>query len=46
MSVQAAKKNNIYLHAIIVGIFMFLFRFIPAPAPITAYGMQVLGIFI
>ena len=26
--------------------FMFFFRFIPAPEPITPYGMAILGIFI
>ncbi len=31
---------------LVVVAFMFLFRFIPAPQPITPYGMAVLGIFI
>ena len=46
MSDVKAKKDLIYVHAVVIIAFMFLFRFIPAPAPITSYGMQVLGVFI
>ena len=46
MSDVKAKKDLIYVHAVVIIAFMFLFRFIPAPAPITPYGMQVLGVFI
>ena len=35
-----------FVHAIIVFLLMFAFRFIPAPEPITAYGMNVLGVFL
>lgn len=41
-----AQKKTYWIHVAIVAIFMFGFRFIPAPAPITSYGMQILGIFI
>ncbi len=47
--VAAAKKGNTastYIHAAIVCLFMFGFQFIPAPAPITTYGMQVIGVFL
>lgn len=47
MSAKAeGKKSHYVVHFIIMIAFMFLFRFIPAPAPITPYGMQVIGIFI
>lgn len=48
MSVQATSGNKPieFFHAIIVFILMFCFQLIPAPAPITHYGMQVIGIFI
>lgn len=41
------RKTGVYwLHVIIVVLWMFAFRFLPAPTPVTAYGMQILGIFI
>ena len=42
------KSGNVvyYLHCLIGALFMFGFRFLPAPAPITPYGMQVLGVFL
>lgn len=42
------KKLDIkYLVNLCVGLaFMFLFRYIPAPEPMTALGMQVVGLFI
>lgn len=40
------EKISRYIHALIVVILMFGFRFIPAPEPITAYGMQIIGIFL
>ncbi len=40
-------NNRKYYVNLTIGLaFMFLFRFIPAPAPMTALGMQVVGIFI
>lgn len=42
-----AKKSNMWLvHLIVMLFFMFGFRYLPAPAPITSYGMAVLGIFL
>lgn len=35
-----------YINVLISLIFVFCFRFIPAPAPITEQGMMVIGIFI
>ena len=35
-----------YLHCCIGILFMFFFQYIPAPAPITHFGMQMLGIFL
>ena len=41
-----AKKSNMWLvHLIVMLLLMFGFRYLPAPAPITPYGMAVLGIF-
>ena len=42
---QNQKKDMHYVHVAVMLLLMFAFRFIPAPEPITAYGMQVLGIF-
>lgn len=43
---SGTRNTTIYLHAcIIVGI-MILAHFIPAPAPITPLGIQIIGIFI
>lgn len=39
------KKSLYPLHIVIIFILMFGFRFLPAPAPITPYGMAVIGIF-
>ena len=46
-STQPASRNiKVYIHAcIIVGI-MIVAHFIPAPAPITPLGMQIIGIFV
>lgn len=49
MVAQAEAKNkNIthYLNIFITLLLMFGFRYIPAPEPITPYGMAILGIFI
>lgn len=35
-----------YVHMAVTLAFMFLFRFLPAPEPLTPYGMAILGIFI
>ena len=43
------KKNEELIHyanVLITLLLMFGFRFIPAPAPITPYGMAILGVFI
>lgn len=42
------KQNNLveYVHLAITLAFMFLFRFIPAPAPLTPYGVAVIGVFL
>lgn len=44
--VVAKNKPKWYAHSAIVFAWMFLFGLLPAPAPITHLGMQVLGIFI
>ena len=46
MITVAGKKPSYYINIVVVFCFMFFFGFLPAPAPITPYGMQVLGIFI
>lgn len=43
---SAAKKDRTYLHFIVMVAIMVLFRFIPGPGGVTAYGMAILGIFI
>ena len=45
-----AKKSNgiepkLLIHIAITVLLMFFFRFLPAPAPITPYGMAIIGIF-
>ena len=40
------KMDKKTVHALIAIAIMIFFRFIPAPAPITAHGMAVVGIFI
>ena len=41
------KKSSMWLvHLIVMLLLMFGFRYIPAPAPITPYGMAVLGVFL
>ena len=43
-----AEKNNNVMHWVniaITVILMFGFRFLPAPEPITPYGMAIIGIF-
>lgn len=46
MSVVGKNKYGWLLHLAISLLIMYVFRLIPAPAPITPYGMQILGIFI
>lgn len=48
MATAVKPQSNIkfYVQVGITLAFMFLFRFIPAPAPITPYGMSIVGIFI
>ncbi len=46
MSVAGEKKYSWAIHLIISLLIMYAFRLIPAPEPITPYGMEVLGIFI
>lgn len=43
-----AKKSSsaYYIHVAIVILLMFFFKYLPAPAPVTPYGMNILGIFI
>lgn len=46
-SANTTNKNiSHYVNIIITLLLMFGFRYIPAPAPITPYGMAILGIFI
>ncbi len=45
MQAQEKGKAIIYLHLIITLALMFLFRYIPAPEPLTVYGMAIIGIF-
>ena len=40
------KNDRKVIHSIISIAIMILFRFIPAPAPITPYGMSIIGIFL
>ncbi len=40
------RKPSYWIHMIITIGLMFFFGFIPAPEPITAYGMKILGIFL
>ncbi len=40
------RKTSYWIHLCITILFMFGFRFLSAPEPITPYGMQILGIFI
>ena len=35
-----------YVHILIAFVLMLIFRFIPAPSPMTQLGMQVIGIFV
>ena len=48
MAANISKTNNgkEMINFVIALAFMFLFRFIPAPEPITPWGMAVLGVFI
>ena len=45
-TIQKGNRPVELIHAVIVVLFMFAFRFIPPPEPITAYGMTVIGIFL
>lgn len=43
---NGAKKDKMfYVHVAIIFVLMFGFRFLPAPEPITPYGMAIIGIF-
>lgn len=46
--VKTSKKKDYmyYVHCLIGVLFMFFFRFLPAPDPITPYGMQIVGVFL
>lgn len=43
---EAKSSNKIFIHYIIGITLMFGFQFIPAAAPLTPFGMNILGIFI
>ena len=51
MAVQANTEPKtgfdvkMFIHVMITVFFMFFFRFIPAPEPITPFGMAIVGIF-
>lgn len=47
MTNEVGKKKDrlYYVHIVIIFALMFGFRFIPAPEPITPYGMAIIGIF-
>ncbi len=45
-TIQKGNRPVELIHAVIVVLLMFAFRFIPPPEPITAYGMTVIGIFL
>ena len=46
MSAEKNKNSMWVVHLAIMLLLMFGLRFVPAPAPITSYGMAVLGIFL
>ena len=46
MKEAKAKKSLLPLHVIITIMLMFGFAYLPAPEPVTAVGMQMLGIFL
>ena len=43
---ETKRSPLIFVHVAVMLAFMFLFRYVPAPPPLTTYGMAVLGIFI
>lgn len=43
--VKMSRRSLYPLHVCVIFALMFGVRFLPAPAPITAYGMAVIGIF-
>ena len=43
---ETKKKDYYILHFIVTVIIMIVFRFIPPPGTVTAYGMSILGVFI
>lgn len=47
MSQENSGKKDVmfYVHVAIIFVLMFGFRFLPAPEPITPYGMAIIGIF-
>lgn len=46
MAASTQKKDLTFVHLAVILVLMFLFRFLPAPAPITPYGMSIIGIFL
>ncbi|MEE0435652.1 MAG: hypothetical protein UDB11_09690 [Peptococcaceae bacterium] len=45
MSTTRKKSTAYWIHIVITLVIMIGFGFLPAPAPITPFGMQMLGIF-
>lgn len=39
-------KPSYYIHMVVILLFMFVFKYLPNPEPITEIGMGVLGVFI
>ena len=45
MSQTKEKKNMFYVHLLVMVLIPIVMGFLPAPAPITPYGMKVVGVF-
>ena len=45
-SCDSAKMISYYSHSLIVILLIFGFRYLPTIAPLTDYGMQIIGIFL
>lgn len=43
---EVKKKDLTLVHLAVMIVLMFCFRFLPAPAPITPYGMEIIGVFL
>lgn len=43
---EAKKKDLTFVHLAVIVVLMFFFKYLPAPAPITPYGMAIIGIFL